>query len=116
MQVAVYLLYNAAIISLEEKVLTREVGGHQTPALGRGSGSARSREAQKIIIERVLKFGTPKEIVWLLRSYEEADIIKVIRSSRNLDRKTATFWSVHYDIPLDEIRCLQTPLIISCCY
>jgi hypothetical protein len=70
----------------------------------------------KFIIERVLKFGTPKEIVWLLRSYEEADIIKVIRSSRNLDRKTATFWSVHYDIPLDEIRCLQTPLIISCCY
>ncbi len=71
---------------------------------------------KKFIIERVLKFGTPKEIVWLLRSYEEADIIKVIRSSRNLDRKTATFWSVHYDIPLDEIRCLQTPLIISCCY
>jgi len=74
------------------------------------------RKHKKFIIERVLKFGTPKEVVWLLARYEETDIIEVIKSSRNLDRKTATYWSVHYDIPLDEIRCLKTPLIINCCY
>jgi Family of unknown function (DUF6922) len=71
---------------------------------------------KKFIIERVLKYGTPKEVVWLLARYAEADIIAVIKSSRNLDRKTATYWSVHYNIPADEIRCLQMPLIISCCY
>jgi hypothetical protein len=57
---AVYLVYNAVIISLEEKVLTREVGGHQTPALGRGSGSARSREAQKIYYRTGPEIRDPK--------------------------------------------------------
>ena len=68
---------------------------------------------KKFIIERVLKFGTPMEVRWLLEKYTGADIIQVVKSSRNLDRKTANYWSIHYGIPREEIRCLNTPLILS---
>jgi hypothetical protein len=71
---------------------------------------------KKFIIERVLKFGTPKEVRWLLSKYVEADIIQVVKSSRNLDCKTANFWAVHFGIPLEEIRCLNMPLLQSCFY
>ena len=58
---------------------------------------------KKFIIERVLKFGTPKDIRWLLATYAEDDIIQVVKASRALDKKTANFWAIHYGIPLEEI-------------
>ena len=71
---------------------------------------------KKFIIERVLKFGTPKEVRWLLATYAEADIIQVVKSSRSLDKKTANFWAVHFAIPSEEILCLNMPLLQSCFY
>jgi len=66
------------------------------------------------IIARVLQFGTPAEVRWLLATYAEADIIATVRTSRNLDRRTANFWSVHFGIPAEEIRCLQTSWLQDC--
>ena len=71
---------------------------------------------KKFIIERVLKFGTPKEVRWLLATYAEADIIQVVKSSRSLDKKTANFWAVHFGIPSEEILCLNMLLLQSCFY
>jgi hypothetical protein len=68
---------------------------------------------KQFIIERVLKFGAPKEVRWLLQEYTGAEIIQVVKTSRNLDRKTANFWAIHYGIPVEEVRCLNTPLILN---
>lgn len=66
------------------------------------------------IIARVLQFGTPVELRWLLRTYSEADIITTVRTARSLDRRTAHFWGVHYGIPAEEVRCLQTSWLQDC--
>ncbi len=67
------------------------------------------------IIARILQFGTPADIRWLLQTYAEGDIIATVQTSRTLDRRTANFWSVHYGIPAEEIRCLQRRWSPDCC-
>jgi hypothetical protein len=62
------------------------------------------------IIERVLKFGRPEQIRWLLMTYSENQIIETIKKSKNIDLKTANFWSIHYKIPREDIFCLNNQL------
>ena len=71
---------------------------------------------KKFIIERLLKFGTPKEVCWVLETYSSGDLIDVIKNSRSLDRKTANFWAIHFGIPKQEVRCLNMPLTQGCFY
>ena len=54
---------------------------------------------KRFIIERLLRFGTPKEVCWVLENYSSTEIVEVIKKSRNLDPKTANFWAIHFDIP-----------------
>jgi|MTBAKSStandDraft_1061840.scaffolds.fasta_scaffold201576_2 hypothetical protein len=71
---------------------------------------------KKFIIERVLKYGDEKEVCTLLRMYSETDIGKVVKTSRNLDRKTANYWAIHLGIPTQEVKCLNMQLIQNCFY
>jgi hypothetical protein len=64
---------------------------------------------KRFVIERLLRFGTPKEVCWVLASYSRAEIVAIIQQSRNLDPKTANFWAIHFDIPQEEVRCLKMP-------
>jgi len=68
------------------------------------------------VIERILRFGQPTDIQWLLGQYTDAAIRSVIVNSRNIDRKTAAFWSVHLNIPREEISCFSTPSITDSFY
>lgn len=61
------------------------------------------------IIERILTMGRPIEIRWLLSTYTESEIRDVVCRSRRLDRRTANFWAIHLEIPLEEVRCFQNP-------
>jgi hypothetical protein len=68
------------------------------------------------IIERILRFGLPEDVKTMLEQYDETAIRSVVRHSRNIDRKTASFWALHLNIPREEIACFSTPLINSCFY
>ncbi len=46
---------------------------------------------KKIIIDRILKFGSEKEINWLLSNYSKKDIVGIIKFSKNIDKKTTNF-------------------------
>jgi hypothetical protein len=70
---------------------------------------------KRFVIERLLQFGTANEVRWVLAHYLPADIIEVIRKSRNLDARTANFWAIHFGIPREEVRCLATSPIRNCC-
>lgn len=70
----------------------------------------------KFIIERVLRFGLPEDVVAMQEQYSETKIRAVVIHSRHIDRKTASFWALHLDIPREEIACFSTPLINSCFY
>jgi hypothetical protein len=68
------------------------------------------------IIERILRYGLPKDIKTLLEQYNDTTIRNVVCHSRNIDRKTACFWALHLEIQREEIACFSTPLINSCFY
>lgn len=75
-----------------------------------------SDQHSSFIIERILRFGLPEDIKRMLEQYNDACIRSVVIKSRRIDRKTATFWALHLNIPHEEIPCFSTPLINSCFY
>jgi hypothetical protein len=59
------------------------------------------------VIERLLEYGRPWQINWLVDNYTRFAIKDVVRKSINISKKTANFWAIHYKIPTKEVRCLQ---------
>lgn len=68
------------------------------------------------IIERILRFGLPEDVEQMLEQYSDVTIRNVVSHSRRIDRKTAAFWSLHLNIPREEVTCFSTPLITNCFY
>ena len=68
------------------------------------------------IIERILRFGLPEDVKAMLERYDNGTIRSVVCHSRNIDRKTASFWALHLNIPREEIACFSTQLINNCFY
>lgn len=73
-------------------------------------------EHSSFIIERILRFGLPDDVQLMLEQYNAATIRGVVINSRSIDRKTASFWALHLNIPRSEIKCFSTPLISNCFY
>jgi len=71
---------------------------------------------KKFIIERILKYGRPETIHWLWANYSDQAIIAVVKSSKVIDRKTANYWAIHYDIPKEEVLCLNRQVLQDCFY
>lgn len=59
------------------------------------------------IIERVLEWGRTEDIKWLIGQYGMSEIKKVLMSSRQMPQKQANFWASIWDIPREEVLCLQ---------
>lgn len=55
------------------------------------------------IIERVLSRGLLPDFYFLLQLYTKEEIIKAVKSSRVLDKKTINFCSQYFKIPLIEL-------------
>lgn len=70
----------------------------------------------KFIIERVLKYGLTEHVNWLLHNYSERSIVEVVKKSKNIDRKTANYWAIHFHIPRQEILCIKRQLMQDCFY
>jgi len=62
---------------------------------------------RRFIITRLLTMGRPEHVRWVLRSYSRQEIIQAIKSSRNMDPKTANFWALYFEIPREQIRCFR---------
>ena len=55
------------------------------------------------IIERVLTRGFLEDFYTLIKMYSSEEIADAIKKSRVLDKKTANFCSLYFNIPLNEI-------------
>ena len=66
---------------------------------------------RRFVIERLLMFGRPWQIQWIVRQYSKKDIIQVIKLSKNIDKRTASYWAVHFGIDRKEILCFNRQLI-----
>ena len=61
------------------------------------------------IIERIMVYGRPEHIRWMNAQYTEEDLIDVVKTSRNMDKKTANYWAIHFHVPISAVRCFSTP-------
>lgn len=66
---------------------------------------------RKSIIERLSKYGDMDAFLWILKHYTPEQIIDVVKKSTSIDKKSATFWSVYFDIPRENVLCLNRQLI-----
>jgi hypothetical protein len=60
------------------------------------------------IIERLMEEGDDSAIQWMMHRYGDAQIVEVVRGSRQLSRKTARLWQNYYDLGEEEVKCLST--------
>jgi hypothetical protein len=58
---------------------------------------------KKSVIERILTRGFLEDFYTLIKIYSKEEIVDTIKKSRILDKKTANFCSLYFDIPLNEI-------------
>lgn len=61
----------------------------------------------KYTTERLLEYGDQKAVAWMQKSFTKKQIIEVLKNSRNLSAKSANFWAVIYNVPKDQVRCLE---------
>ena len=66
---------------------------------------------RRAVIERLLHFGRPEHIQWVLQHYSVEDIIETIKESKSIDRRTANYWTIHFNIPQKDVLCLNRQLI-----
>ncbi len=59
------------------------------------------------VIERLLEYADDDAIRWLKTYYSDKQLQEVIRSSRRISKKTALLWQNYFEIPVEEIRCLN---------
>ena len=59
------------------------------------------------VMERVLNYGTSKELNKLRSIYSDKEIIAVVKTNRAILPKTAIFWATYFSIPLKDIKCLN---------
>ncbi len=68
---------------------------------------------KRYTIERILVYGTTEHIKWLLKNYTDKDIIETVKVSKVIDRQTANYWSLYYNIKREEIICFRRQLKMS---
>lgn len=60
----------------------------------------------RFIIERVLSFGNEKDFRRTIKRYGKEEIADVVLKSRNLDKKSRSFWCQYFQL---SSKCLNNP-------
>jgi len=55
------------------------------------------------VIERIMVYGNENDVQWMLGTFSKEQLIKVVKKSRNLNRKTTNFWALWFGIDREEI-------------
>lgn len=55
------------------------------------------------VIERIISYGRPEHVRWMIKNYEEKDIADVIRRSKNINKKTRNYWGLRLNIPIKNL-------------
>ncbi|MFZ2202245.1 MAG: hypothetical protein WAV56_02500 [Microgenomates group bacterium] len=63
---------------------------------------------KRYIIQELLKNSTLNAWKWMFDTYPSQDVIDTIKNSKSLTKKDVSLWSNYFDIPKNQIRCLQT--------
>jgi len=64
-------------------------------------------EHKSYVVERLLEYGDPKALGWLLKNIKKETIKKILFQERALSPKSANFWAVFFGWPASKILCLN---------
>lgn len=67
------------------------------------------RRHRDYVIERILEDGDFPEIRWMRETYAAGEIVRVLKEARGISERSANYWSLTYDVPAEEIACLNKP-------
>ena len=65
------------------------------------------------VIARLLEHGDMGAVQWIIKAYRKAEIIKVVKHSRQLSRRTANFWRLRLAISKSAVYALKRPFVIA---
>lgn len=61
------------------------------------------------VISRLMDYGSTADVQWMQQQYGEEMIGKTLRTMRDIRRPSAYYWARRYGLPIQEVKCLQTP-------
>ena len=61
------------------------------------------------VIRRIMDHGDIQDVKWMLKAYSSEEIVRVLKKSRGLSRKSAYFWAAYFNVPRVEVECLKMP-------
>lgn len=64
-------------------------------------------ERAKYVVERILEWGRVEDVKWLIAEYGLPVIKDILTKSRQMPIKQANFWANIWDIPREEVLCIQ---------
>ena len=59
------------------------------------------------VIERLLEYGDLPSVRWMEHRFSREEIVEVLKTSRSLSRKSASFWLNVFGVPRGEVRCMS---------
>lgn len=59
------------------------------------------------IIERLLEYGDIEAVKWVFGQFDQNQLVEVVKSTRNLSQKTVSMWQNYFNLPKEEIRCMN---------
>ncbi len=62
----------------------------------------------RYILERLMEYGDDEAFRWMIKTYSKQKIIEVVKNSRAVSEKTASFWSNMYGIPKKDLVCKKS--------
>ena len=69
-------------------------------------GTPNTTRDADFIIGRILRYGDPRDFAWAIKIYGREKVEAVLRQTRDLDRKSLSFWCGYFHI--DPSTCSQT--------
>ncbi len=65
------------------------------------------RQHPEYVIGRILELGTEPAVKWMMETFSDGEIKKVIREDRHLSPRSANYWALIYRIPRTEVAALS---------
>ncbi len=61
------------------------------------------------VMERLLEYGDPEAVRWLLQRFSQEELAAVVQRSRQLSPRSANFWALYFGVSKEDVRCLSRP-------
>ncbi|MDO8638354.1 MAG: hypothetical protein Q7R43_02170 [Candidatus Daviesbacteria bacterium] len=67
------------------------------------------KKNKTFILKRLLDRGNTQSLIWLEKNYNRKEIEVLLKNTRDLSPKTATFWADYLKLDHNKVICLQKP-------